>query len=157
MIMKYLMKTFAIAIIMIASCATVFAQQNNPQRPNQKQRLSREQLAEVQAKHIANELAFGDEVTEKFIKTYCDCQKEIWALGPRQRPNKQGASEQENGERIKQRFAMSEKILNIRQKYYKQYSKFLTQTQIEKVYEQERKMMHRLSKRGTKKPATKQN
>ncbi len=151
------MKTFAIAIIMIASCATVFAQQNNPQRPNQKQRLSREQLAEVQAKHIANELAFGDEVTEKFIKTYCDCQKEIWALGPRQRPNKQGASEQENGERIKQRFAMSEKILNIRQKYYKQYSKFLTQTQIEKVYEQERKMMHRLSKRGTKKPATKQN
>ncbi len=157
MIMKYLMKTFAIAIIMIASCATVFAQQNNPQRPNQKQRLSREQLAEVQAKHIANELAFGDEVTEKFIKTYCDCQKEIWALGPRQRPNKQGASEQENGERIKQRFAMSEKILNIRQKYYKQYSKFLTQTQIEKVYEQERKIMHRLSKRGTKKPATKQN
>ncbi len=157
MIMKYLMKTFAIAIIMIASCATVFAQQNNPQRPNQKQRLSREQLAEVQAKHIANELAFGDDVTEKFIKTYCDCQKEIWALGPRQRPNKQGASEQENGERIKQRFAMSEKILNIRQKYYKQYSKFLTQTQIEKVYEQERKMMHRLSKRGTKKPATKQN
>lgn len=147
--MKHIIRTFVIAIMMIASCATVFAQQSNtPQRPNQKQRLSREQLAEVQAKHIASELAFSDAVTEKFVKTYSNYQKEIWALGPRQRPNKQGVSEQENEERIKQRFAMSEKILNIRQKYYKEYSKFLTQAQIEKVYEQERKMMNRLAKRG---------
>ncbi len=142
------MRNFVVAIIMIASCATVFAQQSTPQRPNQKQRISREQLAEVQAKHIAGELAFSDDVTEKFVKTYCDCQKEIWALGPRHRPNKQGTSEQENEDRIKQRFAMSEKILNIRQKYYKEYSKFLTQAQVEKVYEQERKMMGRLAKRG---------
>ena len=69
-------------------------------------------------------------------------------MGPRQRHNKQGLSEQENEERIKQRFAISEKILNIRQKYYKEYSKFLTQAQIEKVYEQERKMINRLAKHG---------
>ena len=141
--MKHIIRTFVIAIMMIASCTTVFAQQNA-----QKQRMSREQLAEVQAKHIAGELAFSDAVTEKFVKTFCDCQKEIWALGPRPRPGKQGMSEQENEERIKQRFAMSEKILNIRQKYYKEYSKFLTQAQIEKVYEQERKMMNRLANRG---------
>ena len=141
--MKHIIRTFVIAIMMIASCATVFAQQNT-----QKQRMSREQLAEVQAKHIAGELAFSDAVTGKFVKTFCDCQKEIWALGPRPRPDKQGMSEQENEELIKQRFAMSEKILNIRQKYYKEYSKFLTQTQIEKVYEQERKMMNRLANRG---------
>ena len=141
--MKHIIRTFVIAIMMIASCATVFAQQNT-----QKQRMSREQLAEVQAKHIAGELAFSDAVTEKFVKTFCDYQKEIWALGPRPRPDKQGMSEQENEELIKQRFAMSEKILNIRQKYYKEYSKFLTQTQIEKVYEQERKMMKRLANRG---------
>ncbi len=141
--MKHIIRTFVIAIMMIASCTTVFAQQNT-----QKQRMSREQLAEVQAKHIAGELAFSDAVTGKFVKTFCDCQKEIWALGPRPRPDKQGMSEQENEERIKQRFAMSEKILNIRQKYYKEYSKFLTQAQIEKVYEQERKMMNRLANRG---------
>ena len=141
--MKHIIRTFVIAIMMIASCTTVFAQPNT-----QKQRMSREQLAEVQAKHIAGELAFSDAVTEKFVKTFCDCQKEIWALGPRPRPDKQGMSEQENEERIKQRFAMSEKILNIRQKYYKEYSKFLTQAQIEKVYEQERKMMNRLANRG---------
>ena len=147
-IMKHLMKTFIVAIMMIASCATIYAQQNNPPRPNQKQRLSREQLAEKQAKHIASELAFSNDVTERFVKTFCNYQKEIWDLGPRPRPGKQGMSEQENEDRIKHRFAMSEKILNIRQKYYKEYSKFLTQTQIEKVYEQERKMMDRLAKRG---------
>ncbi len=146
--MKQIIRTLVVAIMMIASCATVFAQQNAQQHPNQKQRISREQLAEVQARHIAGELAFSDAVAEKFVKTYCDCQKEIWALGPRQRSNRQGMSEQENEERIKQRFAMSEKILNIRQKYYNEYSKFLTQAQIEKVYEQERKMMNRLAKRG---------
>ena len=148
--MKQIIRTLVVAIMMIASCATVFAQQNAQQRPNPKQRISREQLAEVQARHIAGELAFSDAVAEKFVKTYSDCQKEIWALGPRQRSNRQGMSEQENEERIKQRFAMSEKILNIRQKYYNEYSKFLTQAQIEKVYEQERKMMNRLAKRGQK-------
>lgn len=51
---------------------------------------------------------------------------------------------------------MSEKILNIRQKYYKEYSKFLTQTQIERVYEQERKIMKRYAKRGQKLSSKKQ-
>lgn len=153
--MKSNVRTFVVAIIMIATCATAFAQQNTTQRTGQKQRMSREQLAEVQAKHIANGLAFSDAVTEKFVKTYCDCQKEIWAIGPRKRPNKQNASEQENEERIKQRFATSEKVLEIRRKYYKEYSKFLTQSQIEKVYEQEHKIMNRLAKRGhgNRKPA----
>jgi len=155
--MKRIIRTLVVAIMMIATCATAFAQQNTPQRPNKKQRISREQLAEIQAKHIASELAFGDAVTERFVKTYCDCQKEIWALGPRQRPNKQGSTEEQNEERIKQRFDMSEKILDIRKKYYKAYSKFLTQAQIEKVYEQERKMMNRLAKRKHAKPTRKMN
>ena len=155
--MKRIIRTLVVAIMMIATCATAFAQQNTPQRPNKKQRISREQLAEIQAKHIASELAFGDAVTKRFVKTYCDCQKEIWALGPRQRPNKQGSTEEQNEERIKQRFDMSEKILDIRKKYYKSYSKFLTQAQIEKVYEQERKMMNRLAKRRHAKPTRKMN
>ena len=147
--MKRIIRTLSVVIMMIASCANVFAQQPDAQRPNRQQRVSREQLAEIEAKHIAQELAFSETVTEKFIATYCNYKKEIWALGPRQRTNHQGGtSEQENEERIKQRFAMSEKILNIRQKYYKEYSTFLTQAQIEKVYEQERKIINRHAKRG---------
>ena len=146
--MKHIIRTFVIAIMAMASCAAAFAQPVTPQRPDSKQRMSREQLAEVQARHIAGELAFSDAVTEKFVKTYCNCQKEIWALGPRKGRNGRQQTEAENAERIRQRFATSEKILDIRRKYYKEYSAFLTQTQIERVYEQERKMMNRLAKRA---------
>ena len=40
---------------------------------------------------------------------------------------------------------MSEKILDIRQKYYKKYSQFLTQQQIQRVYEIEKNMMKRFA------------
>ena len=40
---------------------------------------------------------------------------------------------------------MSEKILDIRQKYYKKYSQFLTQQQIQRVYEIEKNMMRRFA------------
>ena len=46
---------------------------------------------------------------------------------------------------------MSEKILNIRQKYYKKYSQFLTQQQIQRVYEIERQMRKRFAQKGPRK------
>ncbi|WP_278813191.1 hypothetical protein [Leyella stercorea] len=144
--MTRIIRTLLIVIMMVASNVVAIAQQ-----PNRQQQVSREQLAEIEAKHIAHELAFSDAVSGKFVATYCNYKKDIWALGPRLRPNRRGgASEQDNEKRIKQRFARSEKILNIRQKYYKEYSKFLTQAQIEKVYEQERMLMKRHAKRGKK-------
>lgn len=145
--MKQVKRTFLMLAIMLMAMTTAFAQQTNKQRPNGKQRISREQLAEKQAQHIARTLNFDDATTQKFTKTYCDYQKEIWALGPRKLPKKQNMTDQDNEERIKHQFAMSEKILNLRQKYYKEYSKYLTQTQIEKVYETEKKMMRRTANR----------
>lgn len=109
-----------------------------------KQRISREQLAEKQAQHIAHDLAFDEKTTARFIETYTACQKEIWALGPRIRRNQKG-SETQSEQNIKRRFEMSEKILDIRQKYYKKYSQFLTQQQIQRVYEIEKNMMRRFA------------
>lgn len=149
--MKSIVRIFIVAMMVVASCASAFAQKDSHKHPNRQQRISREKLAEVEAKHIAHDLAFSDDVTEKFITTYCNYKREIWALGPRQRHSRQGGtSEQENEERIKQRFAISEKILKIRQKYYKEYSQFLTQAQIERVYEQEHKIINRYAKHSHK-------
>ena len=122
-----------------------------------RERLSREQLAEKQAAHIASQLAFDAKTTARFTDTYIQCQKEIWALGPRQKrvnnaTEEQGAprknrvktaTEKKPKKAIKQRFEKSEKLLNIRQKYYKKYSEFLTQAQIQRVYKLERQMMKR--------------
>ena len=98
------------------------------------QRMSREQLAETQDKYIARELAFDDNLSSQFVTTYCECQKEVWALGPR---SGKDCSMQE-------RFDRSQKLLDIRQKYYRLYSRFLTDRQIENVYKLERRMMHRM-------------
>lgn len=58
---------------------------------SEKQRMSREQLAEVQARHIARQLAFDDKTTAKFVDTYTRCQKEIWTLAPKRKSVKGAA------------------------------------------------------------------
>ena len=126
------------------------------QAPNQKQRLSREQLAEKQAQYIAHDLGLDEKTCSKFIDTYTQYQKEIWALGPRPHHKKgEMKTDAQTEQEIKQRFEMSEKILNIRQKYYKKYSLFLTQQQIQRVYEIERQMKKRFAQKGAKKGAKK--
>lgn len=140
--MKKIVKVMLISVMLMMISVASFAQ-----TANKNQRMTREQLAVAQAKHIAHDLALDDKVTDLFIETYTDCQKEIWALGPRQRRNVNGTDNQAE-QQIRQRFEMSEKILNIRQKYYQRYSKFLTQKQIQRVYEIEKNMRKRLTKRA---------
>lgn len=143
--MKSFFSIFMFAVAMMAYCGTICAQNNN------KQRLTREELAEKQARHIADEMVMDDTIAERFVETYCQCQKEIWALGPRtgknSRQNASSETDVETEQEIKDRFEHSQKILDIRQKYYNEYSKFLTQKQIKRVYELERQIMDRLSKR----------
>ena len=146
--MKQIVKSMMVALMMIATCTVAFAQ---PQ--GKKQRMSREQLAEVQAHHIAEQLAFSDDVTAKFVSVFCQQQQEIWALAPRL-VRKSATTDEEQ---IQQRFDRSEKILAIRKKYYKEYSQFLTQAQINKVYEIERQTMKRFAKKAKRQAQKRQN
>ena len=47
--------------------------------------MKREQLAEAQAKHIAKGLGLDDDKTKRFVETFCECQKSMWALGAKYR------------------------------------------------------------------------
>lgn len=138
--MKKYLKIILLTLVMISVCGEVSAQ-------NRKQRLTREQFSETQAKHIADALALNDRTSDRFIKTYMQQQREIWALGPRLKRGK-GNSEKDSEKTIQQRFERSQKLLNIREKYYKEYSKFLTQKQIQRMYEIERQTMRRLQARS---------
>lgn len=145
------MKRFFGILMMVIAMMTVTTSVC-AQAPNQKQRLSREQLAEKQAQYISRNLGLDEKTNAKFIETYTDCQKEVWALGPHLRYKKgEMKTDAQTEQEIKQRFEMSEKILNIRQKYYKKYSQFLSQQQIQRVYELERQMMKRFAQRGFRK------
>lgn len=145
------MKRFVKFLLLVVTFATfssaLFAQ-------NKKQCQSREQMAEAQVKQIAHELALDDATTARFSKLYLDYQREVWALNPRdkkQQPKKE-KTEAEMGEAMKARFARSQKMLDLRQKYYGLYSEFLTQKQIARVYQLERQNMQRLAKQRAGRP-----
>lgn len=139
--MKSIIRLLLLVVSLTAFCGTVSSQSG-------KQRLTREQLAEAQAKHITEEMAMDDATSRRFIETFCQFQREIWALGPRPKQPRRQMTDEETEQVLKARFAHSQKILDLRQKYYAIYSEFLTQKQIRRVYELERQMMERLSKRG---------
>ncbi len=139
--MKNIIRLLLLAVALTAFSGTVSAQSN-------KQRLTREQLAEVQAKHIAKEMAMDEATSQRFIETFCQFQRDIWALGPRPKQPHSQMTDEETEQVLKERFDHSQKILDLRRKYYAIYSEFLTQKQIQRVYELERLMMERLSKRS---------
>lgn len=133
--MKHLMKIVLVAILSIASTTMAMAQKQD----GNKKRLSREQLAEKMARHIAKKLAFTDAQTQKFVDAYSRQQKEIWALGENKHP-----------QNVQERLDRSEKILSIRKKYYKEYATFLSQEQVNRVYELEQRQMKQMLQRNKK-------
>lgn len=68
--------TSKILTMMMVIMMTVFSLGVSAQ--NNKQRMSREQLAETQANYIANQLAMDDATAAKFKATYSAYEKELW-------------------------------------------------------------------------------
>ena len=107
--MKSIGKTWLAVLALVACSLTMTAQSDNNQR------MSREQLAETQAKHIAYKLGLDEGATKKYVETFCDYQKEIWALGPRETGKKKAEmTDAETDQEIQARFERSEKILSKR-------------------------------------------
>ncbi|CAG9875990.1 hypothetical protein BOVAC2_2554 [Bacteroides ovatus] len=143
--MKNMIKVLVLVVAMITFNVSTYAQKS------ERQRMTREQLAEAQAHFIANEMAMDDTIAKQFVETFCQFQKDIWALGPRPKRDSSHLSDKEAEQAMNERFTHSQKILDLRKRYYLKYSKFLTPKQIERVYELERKMMNRLFHRSQNK------
>ncbi len=136
-------KIIAFCLLMMVCVCQVYAQTDSQRK------VQRQQLAKAQANHIAEELDLNGKKRALFIQTYCNCQKEIWALGPKSTASKdKNETETDARQSIRNRFDHSKRILAIREKYYEEYSKFLSQKEIEQVYELERQAMRRLSQRN---------
>lgn len=75
--MKRIFRAFMLAAVAMMACyGTIYAQNDN------RQRMTREELAEKQARYIADEMVMDDATTKLFVETFCQFQKDIWALGP---------------------------------------------------------------------------
>ena len=72
-------------------------------------------------------VSLDDETSGIFIDTYCRFQEEIWALGPRpgryEHKTDSTATAEEIDRAIQDKFERSRQILEIREKYYEEYSR----------------------------------
>lgn len=134
-------------VMMMASICVATARQANNE-VGRKNRPNMEQFTKAQANRIARQLGFDKATTKKFVETFCKCRREIGATRiPQPSKKPEDMTEAEVAKGIKARFQQGRKILNIREKYYKIYSKFLTQKQIQKVEDLEMADFHRFQKK----------
>lgn len=148
--MKYLL---VVCFMVMASTCMAMAQQQQPndgKKPGEgpRKRPNMEQFAKAQATRISQALGLDDKTSQKFVETFCSCRKEMAATRPARSPKKRTEmTDAEVDKQIKANFQQVRKLLDIREKYYAAYSKFLTPKQIQRVYELERQDKERLEQR----------
>ena len=145
--MKKILKTLALATLALALCTNIYAQEQKP--APKKPKMTPEQMATIQAKDIAMNLGFDDATTEKFVKTFCDYRAEIRTANKAKQEaapkiSRKDMTEQQVEEQIKMQFTTSRKIVDIREKYYGEFRKYLNPRQIQRVYELEKKQTEKM-------------
>ena len=144
---KFLMVLVA---IFMGSQVALFAQEKKGARPERKQ-FNREQMQEMQCNQIIKGLALDDATAAKFAPVYKKYVEEMRAtrnMNSRKATEKKVATDKqapkpvptdaEVEKAIKGRFAQSRKMLDIREKYYDEFRKFLSPKQIQKMYSMEK-------------------
>ncbi len=127
--------------IMMAFSFNASAQDNDSNGANQGRRqFNPEQMAERRAQGIAEELKLDDETAAKFKETYKDYLKEMFETIGKYGKKHGGFSrdaerktDAQVDEEIKDQFAMERAVIDVREKYYKKFSKFLNPRQVQTV------------------------
>lgn len=139
---------YALAVVfMMAMNVNVFAQQ--AEKRQGKTPYTPEQRMEIQTQQIAKSLMLDDATTRKFVPVYQNYLKDLHAVaaGRPVKVGKEGCknmTDEEIMKMIEYRFDMSQKILDLRKKYFGEFKKLLTPRQIMKVYGAERRSMERM-------------
>ena len=139
------------ALAMFMVCMSMGANAQNKQKKDGS-RMSVEQLTELRAKRIAQALALDDATAQKFTTTFCACQKELYAANKAMNKGKK-RSEMTDAEIEtiqKDRFKQSRKLLDLREKYYGEYRKFLSARQVQRVYELEKQDFKKFASHAAK-------
>ena len=110
-----------------------------------RKRMTIEQMVNMQANKIIGDLGLDDKTSAKFMDVYKkymtemnDLRKEYMPKRPDVKPEagkaRQKPTDAEVDKMMRDRFKQSRKMLDIREKYYDEFCKFLSPKQVEKVY-----------------------
>lgn len=129
----------------IIGAQSMSAQSREPgKKPHR--RMSVEQMSEMQANKIANNLGLDDKKTARFKEVYKKYTRELNDLWKKNKPEKPKVkpgedkvrpmlSDAEVDKMMRTRFAISRKMLDIREKYYNEFRKFMTPKQVQKIFD----------------------
>ena len=140
------------SFLMLATACMPLVQQKpcdgEQPRDGKRSRPNMEQFVKSQAARIAQSLNLDGEKSKRFIQTFYNCRK-VMAGTMKGLPHKKRSemTDEEVDKAIKSEFKPGRKMLDIREKYYYAYSKFLTPKQIQRVYDLERQDMQHFAKR----------
>ena len=143
---------FVLLVAFIMGTQVMSAQHHeNGKRPSRK-RMTIEQMTDMQANKIIGDLGLDDKTAAKFKDVYAkymkemnDLRKEGMDFRMRGRIQKgdtlakmkmQMPTDAEVDKMMRDRFKQSRKMLDIREKYYDEFHKYLSPKQVEKVYNQ---------------------
>ncbi len=94
------------------------------------------------AARLAKAAVMNDEQTKTFTALFIECNTEMEKIHERYRlEDGKGLSSKQIEQNTDNRFAMARAILDLREKYYNQYKRFLTPEQIDRVYRAEKRLM----------------
>jgi len=124
------MKRIFVIFLMLSVTAFVNAQPGRF-RPEM---MSDDELISMQTKDLAMWLNLKGSTEEKFIREYAAFRKEISAVAKTAGSPRNAESEEEIEKALLNNFAVSEKILEIRKKYYYVFRKFMEPSQVMLMY-----------------------
>ena len=117
---------------------------NHGKRPHK--RMTMEQMVDMQSNKIIGELGLDDKTAAKFKDVYRKYMTEINDLRKKNMPKRDGVkledrkpsvmpTDAEVDKMMRERFATSRKMLDIREKYYDEFRKFLAPKQVKKIFD----------------------
>ena len=164
-------KVFYLIVFLLAVGAQVEVFGQNKGDKPKNVRLTPEQRMERQIEQVCGSLMLDDATTAKFSSIYRQYLKDLQAcsktksepraIAEKTKGGKKTLTDEEVEKQIEARFAKSRKILDTREKYYKEFKKVLTPRQILKVYAQEKangaKVKKEIERRHNKKKVKNNN
>ena len=123
------------------------AQADKPKGKREHKRPTLEQIIQMQSQRIVDELGLDDKTAAKFAEVYKKYMKEMDDLRKQYMPVKsdfkkdkpsmpKSLTDAEVDKMMRDRFAQARKMLDVREKYYDEFRKFLSPKQVQKVYNQ---------------------
>ena len=147
--MKMKTKYFWMLMVALFVGTQVMNAQNEQGRNHGKRahkRMSMNEVVDMQSNKIIGELGLDDKTAAKFKDVYKKYMDEMNALRKKDAPRKVGVkpedgkapampTDAEVDKMMRERFAVSRKMLDVREKYYDEFRKFLAPKQVQKIFD----------------------